>query len=104
MTQKEIYDYLKANPLRVQVWIGQKDNLNGADYIFLDYLNDDLIGFDNKGAYRSNIQFTVATKDFNNRKVLVDYIKEQFNVEVTYETSTEFQYFLARCRTGILIG
>lgn len=104
MTQKEIYDYLLANPLQTNVCVGQVDDLNGQDYIILDFLNEDLIGYDDKGTYRTYIQMTVATKDFENRKTLVSYIKQKFNVEVNYETSAEFQYFLARCRTGILLN
>lgn len=102
--QKDIYEYLLANPLKVAVHIGDLEDMNGKDYIFLDYLNDELIGSDDKGCYRTDLQITTATRDFENRKILVNYIKDYFNVSVSYEKSEEFDYYLARCRTGILIN
>lgn len=39
-TQKEIYTYLKNNPLHVPVHIGDLEDMEGQDYIFLDVLND----------------------------------------------------------------
>lgn len=104
MTQKDIYELLQKNPLNVDVWVGDLDDLNGKDYIFLDFLNDDLIGSDDSGVYQSFIQITVATKSFDNRATLVQFIKKYFNVSVEYERSTEFQYFLARCQTGVLLN
>lgn len=103
MTQKDIYDYLSANPLGVAVHVGDLEDLHGNDYIFLDFLSDDLIGFDNGGIYKTEIQITVVTKDFENRKVLTQYVKDKFNVSVSYETSDEFLYFLARCRTEAIL-
>lgn len=103
MTQKEIFDYLKANPLNVAVHVGDLEDLNGRDYIFLDFLYDELIGFDNKGIYKTEIQITIVTKDYEDRRALVNYVKEGFNVSVSYETSDEFLYYLARCRTEVII-
>lgn len=102
-TQKEIYDYLSANPLGVEVYVGDVGNLNGDNYIFLDYTNDDLIGYDNRGTYQHYIQITVATRNFEDRKTLVKYITDKFNVSISYEKAIDFEYFLARCTCGVLM-
>lgn len=102
-TQKMIYDYLLSNPLDVDVSVGDVENLNGGDYIFLDFTNDDLMGSDNRGTYQSYIQITVATRDFRNRKTLVEFIKNYLNVTVTYEKAIDFEYFIARCTCGVLM-
>jgi len=102
-TQSQIYDYLRANPLGVDVSVGDVKNLNGGDYIFLDYTNDELIGYDNEGTYQSYIQITTATRDFEDRKTLVKYIKDYLNVTVTYEKAIDFEYFVARCTCGVLM-
>lgn len=102
-TQKEIYDYLTANPLNVGVSVGDVKNLNGGDYIFLDFTNDNLIGSDDRGVYQSYIQITVATRDFEDRKTLVNYVKQYLNVSVNYEKDIDFEYFLGRCECGVLM-
>lgn len=102
-TQKQIYDYLLENPLNVSVHIGDLEDMQGQDWIFFDYLNDVLIPSDDEGCYRADVQFTIATKDFDNRKVLVDYLKQNFNLSISYERSDEFNYYLARCECGILV-
>jgi len=102
-TQKDIYDYLLANPLKVDVAVGSVEDLNGKDYIFLDYTDENLIGYDDKGAYQTYMQITVATKDFENRKTLVKYVKDYLNVVVAYEKSIDFEYYLARCTCGVLM-
>ena len=103
MTQKDIYDYLKSNPLNVAVHVGSLEEMNGKDYIFLDFTTDELIGSDDKGEYQTAIQMTVATKDWKTRIQLVRFIMEKFNVSVTYETSREFQYYLAKCNTSVIL-
>lgn len=102
-TQKEIYDYLLANPLGIDVSVGDVKNLNGGDYLFLDFTNDELIGSDNRGCYQSYIQVTVATRDFEDRKTLVNYVKDFLNVSVMYEKAIDFEYFVARCTCGVLM-
>lgn len=102
-TQKEIYDYLLANPLGIDVSVGDVKNLNGGDYLFLDFTNDELIGSDNSGCYQSYIQVTIATRDFEDRKTLVKYVKDFLNVSVMYEKAIDFEYFVARCTCGVLM-
>lgn len=102
-TQKEIYDYLKANPLEALVAVGSVETTNGADYIFLDYESDELIPSDNKGCYQTYLQVTIATRNFTDRKILTDYVKEFLPVSVTYEKSAEFEFYMAMCTCGVLI-
>ena len=105
MTQKDIVDYLKLNPYNTNVNVGSLEDMNGKDYIFVDYLTENLIGSDDKGVYKTSIQLTVATKDFDKRKQLVNYIQNKFNVDVVYEMHDEYEYYLARCTfEGILNG
>lgn len=102
-TQKQIYDYLVANPLGVKVNIGDLEDLNGQDYIFLNYLYDELIGSDDKGVYRQRINIMVATHDFDDRMTLTNYIKDLLNVSVTYERIDEYEYYTATCECGVLM-
>lgn len=102
-TQSDIYNYLVNNPLHVAVDVGDVQDLNGADYIFLDYTGDDLIGSDNKGEYATYIQVTVATRDFENRKILVEYVKNLMNFSIAYEKDIDFEYYVARCTSRILM-
>lgn len=102
-TQKDIYDYMCANPMGIDVSVGDVKNLNGGDYIFLDYTNDEIIGYDDEGTYQSYIQITIATRDFEDRKTLVRYVKNYLNVSVMYEKAIDFEYFVARCTCGVLM-
>lgn len=95
ITQKELFDYLKANPLNVKVHYGDLEELGGEDYIFVDLINDNLIGFDDKGIYKTTIQITIATTDYDNRNTLTNYVKDFINVSCTYDRQNEYQYFIA---------
>lgn len=103
ISQQELYDYLLANPLNVDVNIGALQNMNGKDYIFLDYLTDTLIPSNDKGCHQTSLQITIATKDFERRKTLVAYVKQKLNVLINYDTDNEFEYFVARCECGVLM-
>ena len=102
-TQKEIFDYLVANPLHAPVNVGDIDLKNGRDYIFYDLISDDVLASDNKGCYRRNIQITRATKNFEDRNTLVRYIKQLLNVSVVYNKAFDFEYFIAQCECGVLM-
>ena len=102
-TQKQIFDYLVANPLGVEVHVGALEDMNGQDYIFYNPLYDTLLGSDDRGVYRSRLQITVATRDFEDNKTLVNYVKDFFNVSVNYDKSYEFEYYLTRCECGVLM-
>ena len=102
-TQKEIYDYLKANPLGTQVHIGDLEDMQGQDYIFLDYYSDVPMLRDNSADYQSIIQISVLTKDYEDRKTLVDYIKQEFLIAPAYSHSDEFEYYQAQFTTGVFI-
>lgn len=103
-TQAEIFTYLSANPLDVEVHVGDLEEMNNDDYIFFDYLNDELIPFDDEGLYKTRVQFTVCTKDYEDRKTLVSYIKEQFFGNWNYEHAEEHEYYLARMRCELIIN
>lgn len=102
-SQKELFDYLKANPLNANVHIGDIDNMNGRDYIFLDYLSESPDRFDNDGCYKTSIQISVYVRNFINRKTLVDYIKRLSVFDITYDDSQEGNYFVADMITEIFL-
>lgn len=102
-TQKEIYDYLKANPLGTQVHIGDLEDMDGQDYIFLDYLNEEPMLRDNEADYQMIIQISVLTKDFEDRKTLVNYIKQKFLIAPEYSRSDESEYYQAQFTTGVFV-
>ena len=84
--------------------VGDVNELNGKDYIFLDYTDEELIGSDNRGEYQMYLQITVATRDFDSRKALVEYVKNLLNVTITYEKDFDFEYYIARCTCGVLMN
>lgn len=102
-TQTEIYNYLLGNPIRAKVHTGSLEDMNNEDYIFFDILSERVLGYDNKGSYIATIQFTVATKDFDNRKLLVKYIKDEFVCDIDYEKVEEAEYYAARCVTSLFM-
>lgn len=102
-SQKELFDYLKANPLNAKVHVGDIENMNGNDYIFLDYLSESVDGYDNNGCYLTSIQISVYVKDFVKRKTLVEYIKHLSVFDVQYESSNEGNYFVANMFTEIFL-
>lgn len=102
-TQKDIYEYLLANPLNVEVKIGDAELVNGRDYIFLSYTNESLINSDDKPLYQTHLQITIATKDFDNRKILTNYVKDYLNVSVSYDVSNGFEYYISRLTCGVLM-
>lgn len=102
-TQKEIYDFLKANPLGTQVHVGDLEDMDGQDYIFLDYMNEEPMLRDNEADYQMIIQISVLTKDFEDRKTLVNYIKQKFLIAPEYSRSDESEYYQAQFTTGVFV-
>lgn len=102
-SQKEICDYLKENPLHCPVHVGDLDNMNGDDYIFLDYLSERHIGFNNKGTYATNIQIAIYTKDFINRKLLMNYVKKFTQFSIEYMGSEDGNYLVAILTAEVFI-
>lgn len=92
-SQKEIFDFLKANPYDVKVHVGDLEDMNNQDYIFLAYLYDNPIGYDNQAAYKSTIQIDVATRDLDMCRSLVKYIRGEFVASVSYTHSQEHEYY-----------
>lgn len=103
-TQKEIYDYLLANPLGVKVHIGDLEDMEGNDYIFLDILNDIAILSDDNACYQTVIQISVLTKQYADRRALVKYIKQEFLSAPTYLFSDEHEYYQAQFTTGVFLS
>lgn len=102
-TQKEIYDYLLANPLGVEVHIGDLEDMQHKDYIFVDYMNEVPTLRDNDAYYQSILQISVLTRDFKDRKILCKYIKDKFLSAPTYSKSEEFEYYQAQFNVGVFI-
>ena len=102
-TQKEIYSLLCDNPLKVDVHIGDLEDMQGKDYIFLDYFSESSIGSDNNGIYQTIFQISIATKDFENRKTLVNYIKTLFYSSPTYTKSDDSEYYIAQFNVGVFL-
>lgn len=103
-TQKEIWDYLCDNPLNVTVHVGDLEDMNNQDYIFFDYLTDIPINADD--GYTDSVigvQFSVVTKDFENRKRLVEYIKNEFVCSISFDHDSEHEYYVAYMRCNLLI-
>ena len=103
-TQKEIYQYLLANPLNTNVHVGDLEDMNGEDYIFLDYAEDVPMLRDNEADYQTIISISVLTNDFEDRKTLVKYIKEKFLIAPTYSRSDESHYYMAQFTTGVFLS
>ena len=104
ITQKEIYEFLKANPYGIAVHIGDLEDMQGNDYIFLDYLNEEPILRDNTACYQCIIQISVLTKDFEKRKTLVKYIQQKFLSAPTYSRYDESQYYQAQFTFGVIVS
>lgn len=102
-TQKDIYDYLCANPLHTKVHVGDLEDMNGQDYIFIDYSNDIPMLRDNEADYQSVIQISVLTRNYEDRKTLVKHIREKFLIAPVYSKSDEFEYYQAQFTTGLFI-
>lgn len=103
-TQKEVFDYLSANPLGTAVHFGNLEDMDGKDYIFVDYYNDVPMLRDNEADYQNVIQISVLTKDYENRKTLTQYIKDKFLISPTYSFSDEHEYYMAQFTTGLFIS
>lgn len=100
-TQKEIYDFLLANPLGTKVHIGDLEDMNGEDYIFLDVMNELAMLRDNDADYQTLMQISVLTRDYEDRKTLVKYIQTKFLSAPTYSKSDEFEYYQAQFTIGV---
>lgn len=101
--QEELLEFLQNNPLGVEVHIGDLDDLNGKDYIFFDYISENEIPSDDGAMYQTMVQLTICVRDYEHRKILSRFLREHFMGSVSYEHSSEFNYYLARMRTGLFI-
>ena len=64
------------------------------NYIFFDYLTDNPIPADD--GYTDSltgVQFSVVVKDYESRRELVDYIKQQFVCTVSFDHDSEHEYY-----------
>lgn len=102
-SQKEMYEYLLANPLNVAVHIGDLDDMQGNDYIFLDFVNDEAILRDNDAYYQTIVQISVLTRNYEDRKTLTKYIQNKYLSAPTYSRYDESQYYQAQFTFGVLL-
>lgn len=102
-TQQEVYDYLAANPLDIEVRMGAVPDMMGNDYIILEYLNDIPILHDNTACYQKQMQITCLTQDFEKRKTLIDYIQSKFLTSANYTMSDQSDYYVAQFTIGVFI-
>lgn len=103
-TQKEIFDYLKANPYGFRVHVGDLDDLNNQDYIFFDYLNETVIAADNDADYVDYVEISIVSTDYDLVRLCAKYVKRFILMPFTYSKAEEHEYYLAQGRAGILIG
>lgn len=103
-TQTEIFNFLRNNPLGVKVHVGDLTDMNNEDYIFYDMVSESIVGYDNSGSYLASVQFAIATRDFDNRKRLVEYLKTAFTCSISYTMGEESEYFIAYCSTTLMIS
>lgn len=103
-TQKEIYDYLVANPYGFNVHVGDLDDLNNQDYIFFDYVNEVLIASDNDADYVDYIEISIASTDYDKIRQVVKYVHDILIIQFTYSKAEEHEYYLAQGRTGVFIS
>lgn len=101
--QKEIFDYLKVNPLNIEVRMGAVPDMEGQDYIILDYLNDIPTLHDDTACYQKQMQITCLTKDYENRKTLINYIQDKFLTSANYMMSDQSDYYIAQFTIGVFI-
>ena len=102
-TQKEIYEYLLANPLNTAVHIGNLEDMNGEDYIFMDFFQDVPTLRDNSAYYQTIIQISVLTRDFEDMKTLTKYIQSEFLTAPTYSRNETFEYYQAQMNIGVFL-
>lgn len=102
-TQKEIYEILSDNPLGLEVKMGAVEDLEGQDYIILDYLNDLPVLHDDTACYQKQMQITTLTKDYEDRKTLIDYIQSNFLTPANYMMSDQSDYYIAQFTIGVFI-
>lgn len=102
-TQKELFDYLSDNPLHIPVHMGAIEDMEGKDYIVLDYLNQIAMTRDNTADYQQVMQITCLTRSYEDRKTLVSYIQDQFLTTITFMLSAESDYYIAQCTIGVFV-
>lgn len=101
--QQEMFELLQNNPLNIAVDIGDLEEMDGSDYICFDKLEDTYIGYDDTGIHQTTIRFTVRCKSYDDRDTTIDFLKENFKGDVSYEHDTEQEYFIGRLTTGVFI-
>lgn len=102
-TQKEIYEYLADNPLNIEVRMGAVEDMLGQDYIILEYLNDIPTLHDNTAIYQKQMQITCLTRDYEDRKTLINYVQAKFLTSANYTMSDQSDYYIAQFTIGVFI-
>lgn len=74
LTQKELLELIKNNPLGIDVFWNELSLENNEDVIFLDRISDRLILFDNTSIKFHKVQITCYIKNFDDLNIIVSYI------------------------------
>lgn len=100
-TQQTLHQLLENNPLGIEVYIGE-GLLENKDYIFLDYVEEREIPSD-VPSYKTRIVINIYTKDFDDRKKLINYLKPILKGNFIYTRDKENNYFVASLSKYIYI-
>lgn len=86
---KEIKEMIEENPLNVPVEIAEVLEDKNT-YIFVDYLNDDSLDFDDSKLFFNNIQIQVYSTEYSNFIELTNFIKHKFNAIMTKNKDQDY--------------
>lgn len=103
ISQSELFNYLKNNPLNVEVRMGAIEDLRGQDYIVLDMLNQTTTTFDNTAIYQTQVQISILTTSYEHRKALVKYVQDRFIAPAIFTMSAQSDYYVAQLQFGLFL-
>lgn len=88
-TLNEFIKMLEANPLNVPVETAEV--LDDKDtYIFVDYLNDNGLEFDNSKLFFNNVQIQVYSTEYTKFIQLTNFVKNEFNTYMNKSKADDY--------------
>lgn len=102
-TMKELASFLRANPLKIEVYKGDTVLLN-QDYIFLDVTGATAINADDGGLTITQITVNVYCKKYADRDTTVNYLQTKLFGTVEYSRDEDNDYFVATLERGIYVN